>query len=688
MAIPFIPTPSMEGTPLRQPSPRAAALGAPAVALGDVARGIASVSQAFAQHADQIQGFENARMESEARQKIAADLADFNNRAATMTDPAALLPELDNVLARTSGYVENDDLPPAVRENLSQWHANAATSARLNTASKAASLSLRRAGMALQNELDAAMEHVDESAFESVATRLQESGLAIPEEIAAKRMKFQQIATQKQIAKAIDADPDTSLEMLQNDDILTKYPNLTPDNRDQLIRYATQKKNIQSAETWEQITLASLDGTILSREDIMNMAREGEITPAQAGSYISAYHGPTEPRHEPLVYDQARAQIYAYDPAEDPTGATRAQLAASIATLPLPKESVKELQNQFSAILNPEEKDIPKHKLAKDYISRIETEWKSEAFGDWFDYSDTEFTTSTGEKKSFTTRVIREKDFDKAVAYRHRVQENFISWLNQQPSDIAPDVVGAKYKEIKAQAIEATNPLDLTPNLGPSFDDIDDLIGEPKPTPAGALPKTSMIPDAHKREASIPYERGGPPANVRYNNPAAAWPRPQDIKYGLIGYGVLKDGENNKIGRFPTPIHGAAANLDLFASKYTGMTMQAAMNKWRGRPSPTPKGYDPNAVIDKNFLSNPDRAIDFFKKMALHESPDFNSMSDADWRAAYDLFQSKQPQQSQGSLEERKSAFFREQRPRTPDEAELGLAALYDDFFASQLPTA
>jgi hypothetical protein len=149
-------------------------------------------------------------------------------------------------------------------------------------------------------------------------------------------------------------------------------------------------------------------------------------------------------------------------------------------------------------------------------------------------------------------------------------------------------------------------------------------------------PPVKVDPEAHKKVSMIPYN--GVPANVRYNNPAAAWPRPADAKYGLIGYGVLNDGEGNKIGRFPSPVHGAAANFDLFASKYTGMSLRSAMTKWRGRPSPVPKGYDPAAVVDEGFLNDPDRAVDFFKKMALHESPDFKSMTDDDWRSAWQMW--------------------------------------------------
>lgn len=144
-----------------------------------------------------------------------------------------------------------------------------------------------------------------------------------------------------------------------------------------------------------------------------------------------------------------------------------------------------------------------------------------------------------------------------------------------------------------------------------------------------------------KTVSTVPFVAGGPPANVRYNNPAAAFPRKQDEKYGVLGYGVLNDGEGNKIAHFPTPVHGAAANFDLFAKDYTNMSFKRAMTKWRGRESKVPQGYDPEGMITKDFLNNKERAIDFFKKMAVHESPDF-SMTDDEWTQAYNMWKAVQ----------------------------------------------
>lgn len=76
------------------------------------------------------------------------------------------------------------------------------------------------------------------------------------------------------------------------------------------------------------------------------------------------------------------------------------------------------------------------------------------------------------------------------------------------------------------------------------------------------------------------------PASIRYKNPGAMWPGARATKWGSTSFVTLNDGQGNKIAVFPTFIHGAAAQFDLWASNYTGMTLKAAIDKWSGHNSP------------------------------------------------------------------------------------------------------
>lgn len=153
-------------------------------------------------------------------------------------------------------------------------------------------------------------------------------------------------------------------------------------------------------------------------------------------------------------------------------------------------------------------------------------------------------------------------------------------------------------------------------------------------SPVPDLPPVEVSDSAHTFRADVDYD--GTPANIRYNNPAAAYPRPADNAYALEGYGII--GGGHKIGKYPTVVHGGASNMDLLANSYKGLTVRQAVNKWRGRGgTPIPEGYEEGQVINDDFVSNKDTMVDFFKKMADHEHPDFEITRET-WGAAYDMF--------------------------------------------------
>ena len=160
-----------------------------------------------------------------------------------------------------------------------------------------------------------------------------------------------------------------------------------------------------------------------------------------------------------------------------------------------------------------------------------------------------------------------------------------------------------------------------------------------------SVPVTASTAGAWKKRSDVPYKdpktKKTRLANVRYNNPAAAYPRKADEKYGLLGYGII--GGNHKIGRFPTPVHGAAANIDLFKAGYSGMTVYDAVRKWRGsagrgEKTVLPKGYKKDQKIDAKFFKSATTVIDFFRKMALHEGPGSKMLTKAQWLQAYKMF--------------------------------------------------
>jgi hypothetical protein len=128
---------------------------------------------------------------------------------------------------------------------------------------------------------------------------------------------------------------------------------------------------------------------------------------------------------------------------------------------------------------------------------------------------------------------------------------------------------------------------------------------------------------------------------VRYNNPGAQYPGESSKAFGSTGYGVI--GGGHLIANFPTPVHGAAANMKNLSDKYTGMTIAAAMKMWSGGhrsvPGPGGKNYDPNMRITSEMLRDPEFIIPFMKSIASGEAPGKYPMSDEQWKQAFEWYQ-------------------------------------------------
>jgi hypothetical protein len=130
---------------------------------------------------------------------------------------------------------------------------------------------------------------------------------------------------------------------------------------------------------------------------------------------------------------------------------------------------------------------------------------------------------------------------------------------------------------------------------------------------------------------------GHMPASIRYNNPGAQWPRSGDTKFGAIGYGRLADG--NLIERFSDPSQGAAANMALFASHYVGMRLGAAGAKWTGGHGFGVPGYNPNMIVTREMMNDPNFVIPFFKAIAGREAGRPSPLNDEQWMRGFQIFQ-------------------------------------------------
>lgn len=134
------------------------------------------------------------------------------------------------------------------------------------------------------------------------------------------------------------------------------------------------------------------------------------------------------------------------------------------------------------------------------------------------------------------------------------------------------------------------------------------------------------------------------PASIRYKNPGAQWPGPVSKKFGSTKYVVLKDGQSNKIAVFDTFEAGAAAQFYLWATKYTGMTLEAAIKKWSGHNSSKSYadhmkkkvGISMSDMMTREYLAGPD-GWKFMKAQAQWEAGKVYPMTDKQWQAGQEL---------------------------------------------------
>lgn len=140
------------------------------------------------------------------------------------------------------------------------------------------------------------------------------------------------------------------------------------------------------------------------------------------------------------------------------------------------------------------------------------------------------------------------------------------------------------------------------------------------------------------------------PASIRNRNPGAQEPGPSSRKFGSTTHEVLKwtykgKPATNKIATFPTSQNGAAAMFHLLNRKYTGRSIEKAIEKWCG-------GYYAGAyakaleahgnckasdTLTSDLVQNPDFAIALCKAMARVEAGQDYPMTDEEWHEAHEM---------------------------------------------------
>jgi hypothetical protein len=136
------------------------------------------------------------------------------------------------------------------------------------------------------------------------------------------------------------------------------------------------------------------------------------------------------------------------------------------------------------------------------------------------------------------------------------------------------------------------------------------------------------------------------PATIRNNNPGGMYPGKSSKKFGSTSYETLrsKDGVH-KIATFPTKLHGAAAMFDLLDRAYSGMTVEAAVQKWCGnyylatylKVLDKRGNIAPGVELTKAFLRDHGRSIPLARAMAWQEAGQEYPLTEQEWVEAHSM---------------------------------------------------
>lgn len=151
-----------------------------------------------------------------------------------------------------------------------------------------------------------------------------------------------------------------------------------------------------------------------------------------------------------------------------------------------------------------------------------------------------------------------------------------------------------------------------------------------------------LIPQSSGATQLTVTPRGRVPASIRNNNPGAQWPGPSSKKFGSSGTEILNDGQGNKIAYFDDPVDGAAAQFDLLARKYADRPLYQALREYAGNNNvgsylkviKQRTGLNPNQVVTRDMLADPDFGPKFASAMAYHEAGQEYPLTQEQWGEA------------------------------------------------------
>jgi hypothetical protein len=256
--------PGLQQTSLAQPEASPSVAAAPAAALGSVAGAIAGVGQTFEGIAQRIQGAENARSESEARQTWLQGWGQLQTDLTRDPDPASHITRTREFLQQQRGTIDAPDLAPVVRDRLRLQYDDFATRALNQTTANASQLAVTRARAAMENEIDASLRGRNIAGVQRAVETNVANGVLLPEQGQKIITDAESTIVRNNYLDQAASDPAGFVEQYGTD----SPEGLNPVEHQQILGTARASLARVTAETSAQILDGIVTGNITTPEQI------------------------------------------------------------------------------------------------------------------------------------------------------------------------------------------------------------------------------------------------------------------------------------------------------------------------------------------------------------------------------------------------------------------------------------
>jgi hypothetical protein len=372
--------PDLQSVAVRMPQMSGAA--PQARALGELGQAIAGAGEAFAAHAEKIDRVDQTAKESTFRNKLREDYANFNLELDKEQDPAARIKKTQDWLTTYKGTLDATDLSPETRQRLGVHYDEFATTARINSAQDAARLSVQRASLALNNEMESATQAGDHAGFQDALNRAQSSGILLPEKRALLEENFAKTVRHNESLAEIAHDPNAWMEANPSDKPAPGYDMGSWSN---LQAHAKQQLRAVTYDVTGKIQDGIVSGNITTPEQIDQLTPE--LRPAARAELKTALWqqlsaadktARATPEYQAQTVGKVSALLADYTPTSDSFDSDFVKIDSLTRTLP-PGAVRDELERRVKDVRDGKQTEIKTH--ADSAHAALDAAFKAGRFG-------------------------------------------------------------------------------------------------------------------------------------------------------------------------------------------------------------------------------------------------------------------------------------------------------------------